>query len=234
MKKLLCFICCLTFGGGWAQKPVAAAQPPVDFESVDSLYREDQFYLRFTYNSMLHTPSGYSDARFSPGFGMGFLRDFPFNKARTWAIAPGLGYSFDSYGNNLVVQGTYEQPTWSTKPSNSLSKNKYLIHQLELPIELRWRTSTPESHQFWRVYAGCKLGYRWYQEYVYAASDDAFVRTQIPNLNRWSLSTYLAAGWNTWNIYAGYDWLPFFEGASINGTDLHAKAFQVGLMFYIL
>jgi len=183
---------------------------------------------------MLHVPSGYTDARFSPGVGIGFLRDLPLNKARTWAIAPGLGYSFDTFGNNVLTQGTPEAPTWMIKSSNTIGKNKYLIHQLELPIEFRWRTSTPESHQFWRVYAGIKLGYRWYQEYVYSAEDDTFLRTQIPHLNRWSCTTYLVAGWNTWNIYAGYYWLPFFENAELQGYPLKLRAFQVGLMFYIL
>ena len=63
---------------------------PPPMIAVDSLYREDQFYVGFTYNLLLDTPDGVSQNKFSSGFTGGFQRDMPINKKRTMAIATGL------------------------------------------------------------------------------------------------------------------------------------------------
>jgi hypothetical protein len=40
---------------------------------IDSLYREDQFYFGFTYNTLQEKPSGLSQKKFSVGLSAGFL-----------------------------------------------------------------------------------------------------------------------------------------------------------------
>jgi len=40
--------------------------------AVDSLYREDQFYIGFTYNSLFNKPAEVSQNKFSSGFSGGF------------------------------------------------------------------------------------------------------------------------------------------------------------------
>ena len=35
----------------------------------------------------------------------------------------------------------------------------YEQHSIGFPIEFRWRTSTPYSHKFWRIYTGVKPTY---------------------------------------------------------------------------
>src|SRR5690606_16254679 len=74
-----------------------------DFDAVDSLYREDQFYISFTYNILTGKDLGISQNKFSAGLGIGFLRDMPLNKARTFAVAAGLGYAFQNYNQNLLI-----------------------------------------------------------------------------------------------------------------------------------
>jgi len=215
----------------FAQSTPEKVQPEVDFDSPDSLYREDQFYLRITYNGLSHTPSGFSQARFSPGFGFGFLRDMPFNSERTWSVALGIGYGFEQYSHNVTIQGTGDEAVYAIQ--NNFSTNKQKLHTLEFPLEIRWRDSNAENHEFWRIHLGFKASYVFYQEYIYSGTTD-FIHVQMPNANKWILGSYLSAGYNTWNIYGGYDWTPLFKNAQIQGTSLNMSGLHFGLMFYIL
>ena len=81
----------------------AFSQEEPNFSAIDSLYREDQFYFGVTYNILKAKPIGVSQNSFSTGLNLGLLRDFPINKARTFAIAPGLGFSYSNYKENLIV-----------------------------------------------------------------------------------------------------------------------------------
>jgi hypothetical protein len=70
---------------------------------VDSLYREDQFYLGLNYNTPKQT-CGYKPAKISLGVTAGFLRDMPINKIRNVAIASGLGFALNNYNENFVLK----------------------------------------------------------------------------------------------------------------------------------
>ena len=56
------------------------------FTKVDSLYREDQFYVGVTYNVLTNLPTGIGQNGFSSEISVGFLRDMPINKNRTYAL----------------------------------------------------------------------------------------------------------------------------------------------------
>ena len=127
---------------------------------IDSLYREDQFYAVINYNSIVKKPEGLSQDKISFGFGAGFLRDFPLNKDRTFAIAPGIGLSFNNYIQNMSILGTVDSPIYGIIPSTvNYDKNRFEQLRVELPIEFRWRNSTPETYQFFRIYGGVKVSY---------------------------------------------------------------------------
>ena len=133
---------------------------PPPMIAVDSLYREDQFYAGFTYNTFFNVPDDVSSKKFSAGFTAGFLRDFPVNKSRTVAIAPGLGLTYNKVFQNLSITETDGDYTYGVISSDVYySKNKLEVMYVDVPIEFRWRNSTPESTKFWRVYAGIKFSY---------------------------------------------------------------------------
>ena len=56
--------------GFFITSSITAQQAEVDFDAVDSLYREDQFYFSVTYNLLRNTPNGYSQYSFSSGLRM--------------------------------------------------------------------------------------------------------------------------------------------------------------------
>jgi hypothetical protein len=215
-----------------------AQEKTIDFEAPDSLYREDQFYIGLTYNKLQNTPDNLRQNKFSSGISFGFLRDMPFNKSRTWAIAAGLGYSFNVFNDNLLINQPDPNEAsgniYTFNPDLIYTKNKMTLHYIDLPIELRWRTSTPESHKFWRVYTGLKLSYLFYDKYKFIGSAESFKVTGNDDFNKLQYGVYIATGWNTWNFHAYYGLNPIFKNAKVDGQSIDMKTFNLGLMFYIL
>lgn len=204
---------------------------------VDSLYREDQFYFNFTFNNLQNAPKDLNQNKFSSGFCFGFLRDMPINKSRTWAIAAGLGYSIKVFNSNL-----YEYKTSSSDAINYdlissdiyFKKNKLSLHYLDLPIEIRWRSSTPESHKFWRIYTGFKLSYLIGDRYKFVNDVQTLKYKANSDLNKFQYGCYITLGYNSVNIYAYYGLNPIFKSANIAGENIKMNDFNVGLQFYIL
>ena len=99
MKKL-----CLLILGIILSLPVAAQQDAPGAASViDSLYREDQFYIGLTFHLLHDLPEEVTQKGFSGGLHLGFIRDFPLNKRRNIAIGVGAGWSINTYGQELFI-----------------------------------------------------------------------------------------------------------------------------------
>lgn len=206
-----------------------------NFTAVDSLYREDQFYLSFSYNILQNRPEGVSQNKFSAGFSAGFLRDMPINETRTIAIAAGIGYSLNNYNQNLMISESNGNPEYSLiDPETIYNKNNFSLHYLDLPIEFRWRTSTPESHKFWRIYTGVKLSYLLYSRSKFSGNEQKIIITKNEDFNKFQYGVYLAGGYNTWNFHLYYGLNPLFKSAELNGNSIDMRTLNIGLMFYIL
>lgn len=205
-----------------------------DFEAIDYKYREDQFYVNLTYNILENRPFGVTQNSFSAGINAGFLRDFPINKDRTFAIAPGLGLSFSNYKQNLLIDDTSGTIVYSKIAADvDFDRNKLALYAIDLPIEFRWRTSTPESHKFWRIYTGFKMSYLLYSESRYVDSVKAITINNNPDLNKFLYGAYLTAGYNSWNLYVYYGFNSVFS-KSLDTTSNHLNTLNLGFMFYIL
>lgn len=228
MKNLLNLLCILATTAIFSQTEMPENQ------TVDSLYREDQFYFNITNNTLQNTPAGYKQNRFSPGFGIGFLRDMPFNKKRTFAIAAGIGYSISILNQNIRITQSNDSNNFDVIANYGYDKNKYLLHYIEVPLEFRWRTSTPTNTEFWRIYTGFKASYLLYNQYVFEGNNQNLNLTNIPEINKLQLGCYLSAGWNTFNIYILYGLTPVFKSAAIATQPINASTLNFGLQFYIL
>ncbi len=212
----------------------AFSQEIPNFAAVDSLYREDQFYFSFTYNILRHKPTGIKQSKFAPSFSGGFLRDMPINKRRNFSIAAGLGYSINNYNYNLLVDERSGTLNYAPNDTIAFDKNKLILHYIELPIEIRWRTSRAESHIFWRVYSGFKLSYLVFDTQKFRNDDMKYSVRKNADLNKLQVGTYLAIGNNTWNVTAYYGLTPLFKSAEIDGNPIDMQTLNIGLMFYIL
>lgn len=192
---------------------------------IDSLYREDQFYASLSYNLIQNRPDGFKQFSFSPGISFGVLRDLPISKNRHWAIALGIGYSY----NNIKQFINSEEIVGATE--NTSSENIRTIittHSVDFPLEIRWRNSNPSSHSFWRIYTGLKTSYVFNSKLKLETTTESSKESISDEINRWQYGAYISVGFNTWNPYIYYGLNPIFkEGSKMSN-------FNVGFIFYIL
>ena len=206
-------------------------------KTIDSLYREDQFYIGFTYNVLINKPKDIDNSRFSGGFHMGFLRDMPVNQRRNIALAAGLGYAFNKYGQNMLIENQPNgMPQYFVLNNESEFKtNRFVTHEIELPLELRWRTSTPEYYRFWRIYAGVKAGYIFHFKSTYKDSNSTINSTNLDHIERLRYTVFLNFGYNTFNFQIQYQLNSLFtKDAILEGNQIEISTFKMGLLFYIL
>jgi hypothetical protein len=209
--------------------------PVLPTVKIDSLYREDQFYFGFTLNTLQKKPAGLTQDKFSSGFSTGFLRDMPINKKRTIAIALGLGLSYNNYNQNLAITELNQVPAYTIiDPDVTYNKNRFTQFLVEVPIEFRWRTSTYDSHKFWRIYGGFKMGYLIYDKSVYEDGQGKIVVTNNKDFNKFQYGAYLSAGYNSINVYAYYGLNPLFQSAKTANESIDMNSLNIGIMFYIL
>jgi hypothetical protein len=202
---------------------------------IDSLYREDQFYFSFALNTLQNKPAGLTQDKFSSGFSLGFLRDFPINKNRTMAIAPGIGLAFNNYNQNLKITDANQVLEYTIIDSDvSFDKNRFSQLLVEVPIEFRWRTSTYESHKFWRIYGGFKVGYLLYDESFYKDAYEKIVVRKNNDFNQFQYGTYISAGYNSINVFAYYGLNSLFQSAKTSTESIDMNSLNVGIMLYIL
>ncbi|MDO5105091.1 porin family protein [Capnocytophaga sp.] len=203
------------------------------------LYLEDQFYVGLTYDYLISDAANVVQHNFSRGLHGGFLRDIPMNERRNMGIAIGLGYSYDLVYSNIVALSEDNIVSYYV-PKNlndlNISKNYFETHTVELPLEFRWRTSTAQSHKFWRVYGGVKLGYVFSGLSLFKRNEITYSFNNSDVYKQWHFKTYLTFGYNTWNFFIQYNMSPFFKDAQTAAEkhSLKSSLLQMGLMFYIL
>lgn len=205
-------------------------------QEVDLNYLEDQFYVGLTYNFILNKPADIKQQNLSYGLQLGFIKDLPLNSSRTFALGVGMGYAVNSYYTNLSIVELADDFQYSIVDSDlGAKRNKLETHLLEIPIEFRWRNSTPTEYKFWRLYLGAKLGYAFgsRSKLVTDTGKDSFYVTDIEKLRYGLMANF---GYNTFNIHVYYALNNLFkDGLSLDtGQDLTFTPLRIGFIFYIL
>ena len=228
-----CFLFLIAFPVFSQEKASTENAPKV---KIDSLYREDQFYFGFTLNTLQDKPVGLTQDKFSSGFSLGFLRDMPVNKNRTVAIAPGLGFTYNNYNQNMAITKPNDSPIYTILDSNiSFDRNRFSQFSVDVPVEFRWRSSTFESHKFWRIYGGFKLSYLLYDKSVYEDSQGKIIVSNNKDFSKFQYGAYIVSGYNTINVYAYYGLNSLFQAAKTNNNvTINMSVLNIGIMFYIL
>mgnify|MGYP000106099737 CR=1 FL=1 len=205
----------------------------------DPRYLEDQFYAAITYNILGNKPDGLSQSGFSSGFHLGYIRDIPLNKRRNFGLGLGLGLSADSYNNNLLItqgeNGNYDYVLLDVE-GIEYTKNKFTTYTVNLPIQIRWRTSTQSEFKFWRIYTGLNIEYIFASSSKYKGELGTIRNNNIKSFNDLRYGLTISAGYNTWNIYFYYGLNPLFKdfNNSLNNVNNDMNALKVGLIFYLL
>lgn len=220
------------------EKEQAGVIPDTVPFTIDNKYREDQFYLGLTYNILTNKPDAISQSGFSGGFTGGFVRDFPVNQRRNLALGIGLGWTLNTYGQNLFIGQENNGETIFRALGRDLdyATNRFSFQMLEVPLEFRWRTSTPQSYKFWRIYAGLKPGYIYYFKSNFKQTDpfNQVIQNDVPELEKFRLGATFTFGYNTFNFHFYYNLIPLFAEGTLNDQQINISPLRIGLMFYIL
>tara|TARA_B100000780_G_scaffold12647_1_gene8576 strand:+ start:2641 stop:3300 length:660 start_codon:yes stop_codon:yes gene_type:complete len=214
------------------------AQKELALDSLDTKYREDQFYFGITYNALVNAPEFVDSQGLTGSVHFGFTRDMPINRRRNLSVALGVGASFDEYGTTLFIGEDELNRTIFASLSNSGSTydvNRFSTASIEVPLEFRWRTSSAQNYKFWRFYAGLRLGYSYWDKSSFKQDGNTVIQTDIPEFNNMRLGATLSIGYNTVNFYGYYGITPLFDNAiTINGTPIQMSALKLGLLFFFL
>ena len=198
-------------------------------------YREDQIYLGGTFLSIIRNQSEFFQRGISSHFQIGFIRDMPISKDGQWAFGLGFGYSTTQYNSNLLRIDPKDQDkieyqlSTNTVTGNSMS---FGFQSIELPIEFRWRTSSPTAYQFWRIYGGTKFLWNFSGRTKFEGQNTSI----LSEINRLSNEVFLSFGYNTWNFYLAYETNAVLTDLSIVGQEknLRINALKLGLIFFLL
>jgi len=202
------------------------AQSEINFE--DDKYLEDQLYFSLTYIKLTELPEAFSQTGFSYGLGFGAIKDIPLNKRRNFGVGIGLGYSVNiNYFN--VKEATIPLPD---NTSNTLKSNKVVTHSVEMPFELRFRTSTSQKYKFWRLYPGFKLGYIFATNSNLKQRED-FQVDDIVEISKFNYGLTFSAGYNKWNFHLYYGLNDLLTEAKNNNYEIGIQDLRIGLIFYI-
>ena len=214
--------------------PLFSISQNILIKDLDSLYREDQIYFGFSYNSLTHVPEAFAQTNFSPGFKIGAIRDFPINCKRNIALGFGLGYALNIYAQNLKISTDINNVfSYELQSDQNYKKNRFSFHAVEIPFEFRWRTSNAQTHKFWRIYTGFKASYIFSSSAFYQSENQTITEKDL-ELRSWQYGLTLSAGYNNWNAFIYYGLNPIFDDIAVNQSVLEIKTIKVGLIFYIL
>jgi len=180
----------------------------IDSLKIGDSYWEDQLYVNVTYNILVNQPEGVENSQLSYGVG--------------------LGYNYDFYNQSLVVQDNI------FTVNNEASSNRLNLHNLELPIQIRWRTSDAVTYSFWRVYLGVKVSYNLSNTFSYTLNNEDIRIRNIDSFNRFQTGLELSFGYGAFNFYTYYGLSTLYDDAVLVNETINTKALKLGLIFYLL
>lgn len=208
---------------------------PIDGLVVDNKYLEDQFYFGTGINFLTDRPDGVEQNSLSYSLQLGFIKDIPLNQRRNIGLGIGLGYAANSFYNNVQVTQGEAGRNYAIVSAADFKRNKLETHTIEMPIQLRWRTSNAVEYKFWRLYTGVRLGYVFSgrSKFVNEMGVDAFSND---DLEPFQYGLAVNFGYNTLNLHAYYGLNRLLkEGIQTEDvTEINFRVIRVGIMFYIL
>lgn len=222
-KTLLFFVLCSFISAMWSQN---------DSLKIGSRYAEDQIYFSVSYAQFFNQPQQITKSRFSYNLSAGFLKDIIINMQGNISFALGVGYGFDFFNHKLKIEELNSNTRFSD--GIQLTSNVFKSHNLELPFELRWRTSTAKKYDFWRVYAGIKFLYNLSNKFEFLENSISSTYKNVTAYRKLQYGLTLSAGYDEFNISVFYGLTPIFENATLNGEKIDTKMLKFGLVFYIL
>ncbi|NEV92567.1 PorT family protein [Psychroflexus sp. YR1-1] len=205
--------------------------------ATDSLYREDQFYVGFSFNFLSDLPENVEQSGFSGGLIFGFIRDMPINKRRNLSFGLGLGFNLNTYGQNLLIrEGEDGNDLFTPIDSDrAYDTNRFTTNLIEIPFEFRWRSSDFDKLSFWRVYLGVRFGYVLSSKSVFNGPDESFSYRSINAINEFRSNAKLTFGYGAVNFFVDLSLNSVFDGEiDSSNEEVGIRPIKAGLTFFFL
>ncbi len=197
-------------------------------------YLEDQIYIGLSIISLTNLSDDVAQSGFSNSFGLGFIKDIPTTTKGNFAFGIGLGYGRSTYFQNIKITEIDNINNFEIA-GDEVNKNKFSIHSIDIPLEIRLRTSTIDKYKFWRVYAGGKVSYVFASNAKFKEAGNTFKIKGLSEINNLQYGLTLAVGYGTWNFNFYYGLRDLFSNAKLDGiTPIEIRDLRIGLIFYIL
>lgn len=225
MKKVIVVFAIFSATFSFAQK---------DSLALGEHYADDQLYFLMSYNQLFNQPNTVKASGFSYSLSTGFIKDIILNNSGSFSLGLGVGYSYDFFNHGLKVSRSNGQTSFEI--DNALISNKLLSHNIEFPLEFRWRNSTAQKYSFWRIYAGLKASYNFANTFRFDDGTNISTFKNIPEFTNWQLGLTLSVGYDAFTAQMYYGLNSIFSDAKISGTneDINTKILKVGLIIYLL
>ena len=196
-------------------------------------YREDQIYFGASFMLLNSNQEKFKPQGISRHFQLGFVRDIPLISSGKLAIGLGLGYSFQNYNSNLIRYNIDNESSIFIVNNTLNQKSKLSFNFIEFPISIRWRNSSLDDYQFWRVYSGIKFQRNFLSKLKYSSDDIKKISTEV---NNWNKELYLSFGYNTWNFYFSYGLNQIMKNIrdQYSAESFKVRSLKIGLIFYLL
>ena len=104
-------------------------------------------------------------------------------------------------------------PQIAMMESDEYKSSRFALQTLDIPIQVRFRGSTAERYDFWRVYAGVTVS--WVIKDYATLNNGAFkVRYyNLPYLQNWLFTANLQVGYGKFTLRADYTLNPLFRSS---------------------
>lgn len=195
-------------------------------------YADDQLYLSISYSQFIDQPQNIENDNFSYSLSGGFIKDIILNENGTFAIAGGFGLGADYFNHDLKIEEINGETVFTN--GSSTRDNKINIVNLELPLQLRWRTSTANKYKFWRIYGGITFLYNLSNTASFIEDNSVIEYKNISSFRKWQYGATLSAGFGKFNLSVFYGLTPLYDNATLNGENINTKTLKLGFMFFFL
>ena len=224
MKNVFLLCCFLSFTSLlWGQKDSLAS---------GERYADDQLYLAVSYTQLINQPTTITRSSFSYALSAGFIKDITLNQEGTFSFGLGVGYGYQNINHQLRVEEINGATIFGN--SSGLTDNTFTVQNLEFPLEIRWRTSSSNKYDFWRIYTGIKFLYNMGNRFEFIENSNRFSYWNVSAYNNFQYGLTLSVGYDAINANLFYGLTPIFSEASFNNESINTKILQFGIVFYIL
>ncbi|MAD97854.1 MAG: hypothetical protein CMB99_11060 [Flavobacteriaceae bacterium] len=222
-NTIILLILLFTSALGFAQK---------DSLAIGDRYADDQLYFSVSYVQLISQPTTITRSGFSYEFTTGFIKDIILNRGGTFSLGLGVGYGYQNITHQLKVEEVNNTTLFGN--ATGISDNALSSHNLEFPLELRWRASTANKYAFWRIYTGVKFSYNLRNSFDFIENGNPVNYSDVSAFNKLQSGLSLSIGYDAINAYLYYPLTPMFENATFNGAPIDTRALKFGVIFYLL